>query len=245
MNHNNNFFDKTLEDNIGGQRSKFDAMAAILHISLEPSLKNHIIGKGNFSDAMANHYLMILLYHKLLESSKDETSRTYYRTTEKGRQFIRHYKDIQSLFAHSATSHEEKPDTRKKAEPPSGDRHATRIMIVDDESDITSAMQIGLEDSGFEVDTFNDPVLALDNYKPGAYDLLLLDVKMAGMSGFELYRKIRDIDPNVKVCFLTAFEMYSDEFKRVFPSMNVEHFIQKPIAMTDLVQQIKKLMRTA
>lgn len=116
-----------------------------------------------------------------------------------------------------------------------------RIMIVDDESDITSAMQIGLEDNGFEASVFNDPILALESYRPGIYDLLLLDVKMPGMSGFELYRKIRDVDTKAKVCFLTAFEMYSDEFRRVFPSMNVEHFIQKPIAMTDLVQQIKRL----
>jgi CheY-like chemotaxis protein len=241
MNHNNNSSDKTLEDNIGGQRSKFDVMAAILHISLEPSLKNHIIGKGNFSDAMANHYLTILLYHKLLESSKDETGRTYYRTTEKGRQFLRHYKDMQNLFVHSVEPLHENNTARREVEFPSNDKRPMRIMIVDDESDITSAMQIGLEDTGFEVDTFNDPVYALDNYKPGVFDLLLLDVKMPGMSGFELYRKIRDIDMKAKVCFLTAFEMYSDEFRRVFPSMNVEHFIQKPIAMADLVHQIKKL----
>jgi CheY-like chemotaxis protein/predicted transcriptional regulator len=215
-------------------------MAAILHISLEPSLKNHIIGKGNFSDAMANHYLTILLYHKLLESSKDESGRTYYRTTEKGRQFIRHYKDMQGLFVHSTDSHENTP-AHREVESPHGGKYATRIMIVDDESDITSAIQIGLEDNGFEANVFNDPALALESYRPGIYDLLLLDVKMPGMSGFELYRKIRDIDTKAKVCFLTAFEMYSDEFRRVFPSMNVEHFIQKPIAMTDLVQQIKRL----
>lgn len=86
------------EDNIGGQRSKFDVIATILHICIEERLKNHIIGKGNFSDAMTNHYLSILLYHNLLESLKDENNRTCYRTTQKGRHFMQYYDSIQQLF---------------------------------------------------------------------------------------------------------------------------------------------------
>jgi DNA-binding response OmpR family regulator len=116
-----------------------------------------------------------------------------------------------------------------------------RIMVVDDESDITSAMKIGLEDNGFDVKVFNDPLSALASYKPGAYDLLILDVKMPKMNGFELYREIRKIDEKARVCFLTAFEMYMEEFRRVFPSMDVKHFIQKPITMNDLVAQIRKI----
>jgi predicted transcriptional regulator len=64
------------KDKIGGQRSKIDVIATILYICLNGSLKNHIIGKGNFSDAMANHYISILLYNDLLHVSKDENSRT-------------------------------------------------------------------------------------------------------------------------------------------------------------------------
>ena len=231
-----------IEDNIGGQRSKFDVMFTILNISLEPILKNHIIGKGNFSDAMANHYLSILLYHNLLSSSKDESGRTYYRTTDKGLQFIRYYKDMQLLF--SRASQDQPTDTKSKEDtytPPATKSGSKRILIVDDETDIGSAMQIGLEDNGFSVDVFNNPILALAAYKPRAYDLLLFDVKMPQMSGFELYRKIREIDDEAEVCFLTAFEMYSEEFKKVFPSMDVKYFIQKPISMTDLVDKIKDL----
>ena len=233
----------SLEDNIGGQRSKFDVMAAILHICREESLKNHIIGKGNFSDAMANHYLSILLYHNLLGSYKDENGRTYYRTNEKGRQFLNHYGNLQTLFKRIETPVAEsdgKP--APPAERPTGGQQSTKkIMVVDDESDISSAIKIGLEDNGFTVNVFNDPVSALASYRPGTFDLLILDIKMPKMNGFELYREIRKIDDRAKVCFLTAFEMYIGEFKRVFPSMDVKHFIQKPISMADLMEQIRKL----
>jgi two-component system, OmpR family, response regulator ChvI len=234
-----------LEDNIGGQRSKFDVMAAILNICLGGSLKNHIIGKGNFSDAMANHYLSILLYHSLLESSKDENGRMFYRTTGKGKQFISRYVDIQNLFKRveaPAPAHDSKPELlRQSSEAGHQQTSPKRILVVDDESDISSAMKIGLEDNGFTVNVFNDPLSALASYRPGAYDLLILDVKMPKMNGFELYREIRKIDDRAKLCFLTAFEMYGEEFRRVFPSMDIKHFIQKPISMADLIDQIRKL----
>jgi CheY-like chemotaxis protein/predicted transcriptional regulator len=229
------------EDNIGGQRSKYDILATILYICLEGSLKNHIVGKGNFSDALTNHYLSVLLYHGLLEAPKID-GRNMYRTTEKGRKFVSHYNEIQTLFKKSpAPRHETTREEKggEVAEIPS--RAGKRILVVDDESDISSAIKIGLEDSGFAVDVFNDPHEALAGFKPGFHDLLIFDVKMPRMSGFELYREISKIDDKAKVCFLTAFEMYIEEFKRVFPSMNVKHFIQKPISMPDLVDQIRKL----
>ncbi|WP_162477734.1 response regulator [Nitrososphaera sp. AFS] len=79
-------------------------------------------------------------------------------------------------------------------------------MVVDDEPDITLIFALGLEDNDFKVDTFNDPIQALSNFKSGLYDLALLDYKMPNMNGFELYREIRKIDHNVKVCFVTAFK---------------------------------------
>src|ERR671939_2216300 len=88
------------QDNIGGQRSKIDVVATILYICLDGSLKNHIIGKGNLSDSMTNHYLTLLLYHNLLETYKDEDNknRTYYRPPQKGKGVIVHYNEIQKLF---------------------------------------------------------------------------------------------------------------------------------------------------
>jgi DNA-binding response OmpR family regulator len=115
-----------------------------------------------------------------------------------------------------------------------------RIIVVDDEPDITSGI-LGCLGDRFYVDAFNDPLEALSSFRRGVYDVALIDVKMPKMNGFELYREIRKVDDKARVCFLTAFEMYGEEFKRVFPSMDIKHFIQKPISMSDLVSQIRKL----
>ena len=113
-----------------------------------------------------------------------------------------------------------------------------RILLVDDERDITIAFRMGLESNGFLVDTFNDPQGALSNFKAQLYDLLLIDIKMPKMNGFELYQEIAKIDDKVKVCFITAFEVYYKSLRELFPSMKVDCFIKKPIATDDLVQRI-------
>jgi DNA-binding NtrC family response regulator len=114
-----------------------------------------------------------------------------------------------------------------------------RILIVDDEH-IAWSFKITLECAGFVVDTSNDPLKSLSAYKAGAYDLLLLDIRMQRMSGFELYDKIKEIDDNVNVCFITAFEEYYDEFKKRFPySEKPDWFIRKPIGMDDLIRSVK------
>jgi two-component system, OmpR family, response regulator ChvI len=114
-----------------------------------------------------------------------------------------------------------------------------RILLVDDEQDITFSLRIGLENNGFVVDTFNDPQEALSNFKAGLYDLLLIDVKMPDMNGFELYREIEKIDNKVKVCFITAFEVYYKSLRELFPTTKVDCYIKKPITTDDLVQRIK------
>lgn len=114
-----------------------------------------------------------------------------------------------------------------------------RILLVDDESDLSTLFKLVLEGSGFSVDVFNDPILALSNYKTGAYDLLLLDIKMPQMDGFELFRKIRDKDEKVNVCFITAFEEYHKQFHELFPNLEVDCFIRKPIPVNELVKVVK------
>jgi two-component system, OmpR family, response regulator ChvI len=113
-----------------------------------------------------------------------------------------------------------------------------RILLVDDEHDITFALSIGLENKGFVVDTFNDPQEALSNFNAGLYDLLLIDVKMPKMNGFELYQEMEKIDNKAKVCFITAFEVYYKSLRELFPTMKVDCFITKPITTDDLVQRI-------
>ena len=114
-----------------------------------------------------------------------------------------------------------------------------RILIVDDEKDITDTFKIGLEQEGFEVITYNDPELALSHFKENWFDLLLIDIKMPKISGFELYRRLKDIDSKPKVCFITAFDIYYDEFKKMFPSLEVKCFLRKPISISDLIEQVK------
>ena len=118
-----------------------------------------------------------------------------------------------------------------------------KILIVDDEPDITSTFDMILKMSGFEVDTCNDLLLALSDFKPNSYGLALLDIRMHKMNGFELYKKIKDIDKNIEVCFITAFEDYREEFKESFPELEeAKYFIRKPKAIEDLVRHVATIL---
>jgi DNA-binding response OmpR family regulator len=129
--------------------------------------------------------------------------------------------------------------TTTKSSSSSGTRNK-RILIVDDEEDIAYCFKIALECAGFIVDIFNDPIKSLSSYKAGAYDLLLLDIKIPQMNGFELYDKIKGIDDKVDICFITAFEEYYDEIKKRFPhSEKTEWFIRKPIGIEVLIRKVK------
>ena len=97
-----------------------------------------------------------------------------------------------------------------------------RILLVDNEPDIALAFKIGLEDNGFVVNAFNDPLLALSSFKQGLYALALIDIKMPKMNGFDLYRQIRKLDDKVKVCFMTAFDIKKEEIKAALATLNEE-----------------------
>jgi DNA-binding response OmpR family regulator len=115
------------------------------------------------------------------------------------------------------------------------------VMVVDNEYDIAFTLHAGLEDGGFGVDAFTDPELALSSFKPGLYDLVLIDIKMPKIDGFVLYELLRTVDPGVKVCFLTASEMYHEEVREVeHCALNKNLFLQKPISNEDLVREITK-----
>jgi DNA-binding NtrC family response regulator len=112
-----------------------------------------------------------------------------------------------------------------------------RIMVVDDEDDVNVTLRIVLEDQ-FSVDVFNDPFVALDNFKPGLYDLLLIDIRMPKMNGLVLCKKLRKIDSKVKVCFITAGEMVFDFAIRKFPSCTI---LKKPIDNYDLLKEVTRM----
>jgi CheY-like chemotaxis protein len=120
-----------------------------------------------------------------------------------------------------------------------------RILVVDDDRDISNLYKLSLEHDGFIVYSFNDPLLALSNYKAGAYDLLLLDINMPQMNGFELYQKIRLVDDYTKVCFISAFEEYETEFRKLFPDLNeADCYIRKPIELESLTKKVKSRLQS-
>ena len=121
-----------------------------------------------------------------------------------------------------------------------------KILLVDDESDVLYTIKNILEDNGFQVDTFNDPIISLKSYTSNYYNLVILDIKMPKMDGFELYIKIREKDPKVKICFLTASEMYYEKFRKTRSEfgriIGEDCFIQKPIKNEDLVKKLIDIM---
>src|ERR671916_1175161 len=126
------------------------------------------------------------------------------------------------------------------------DKKNNRILVVDDEPDITNVVEMVLEDNGFLVDTYTDPTLALSNFKPGLYDLLLLDIKMPKMNGLDLYQKMKEIDSNVKICFLTASELFYEEYRRLdaYPRLDKAYFVQKPFRAEQLIRKINEIMHS-
>lgn len=114
-----------------------------------------------------------------------------------------------------------------------------KILLVDDEPDLTWTLRLGLENNGFEVDAFNNPEEALTNFKAGRYDLLLIDVRMPRMNGFQLYEEMKKIDNNARICFITAFEVYYQSLRETFPDLEIDCFIKKPIELDDLLKRIR------
>src|SRR5215831_10959383 len=122
-----------------------------------------------------------------------------------------------------------------------------RILIVDDDKGITITFKAGIEEGNnhsdanrrIKVYTSNNPVAALSEFKPNFYDLLLVDIKMPNMNGFELCEKILAIDINVKVCFISCVETNREALREVYPAINSPCFITKPVTIDYLVERIR------
>ena len=119
-------------------------------------------------------------------------------------------------------------------------KHHYNVLLVDDETDIVEVLKRGLEIKGFQVDAFDSPQEAIDYFKPNVYDLAILDIRMPRLNGFALYRQMKKIDPSLTACFLSAFEIHPEEFKKVFPSMadSVKTIIKKPVTINNLIKEI-------
>ena len=118
-----------------------------------------------------------------------------------------------------------------------------RILIVDDEVDICMVYQIVLQDAGYECVSYTDSVKALQEFKSNYYDLILLDIKMPILTGFQLCKKIIELDKTVRVIFITASEAYYEEFRnKHFPELGKINYIQKPIGNEELVQIVDTIV---
>jgi DNA-binding response OmpR family regulator len=121
-----------------------------------------------------------------------------------------------------------------------------RILVVDDEPDLTMLCKLALEYHRFNVDTINDPQDALLNYKPGYYDLVILDINMPEMDGFQLYDEIKKKDHKAKVCFLTASELYYEQFRKTeYNAIDKNLFLQKPIGNEVLLKEVNRIIGSA
>ncbi|MGC2572738.1 MAG: response regulator [Candidatus Nitrosopolaris sp.] len=123
------------------------------------------------------------------------------------------------------------------------DNGIKRILVVDDESDISLTIKIVLEENGFKVDSFTDAYEALDNFRTDLYDLAILDVIMPEMDGFSLYEKIKKLDDKVIICFLTATDdAYYKMLKKNYRNINENCVIHKPIDNESLLRQINSIL---
>ena len=122
-----------------------------------------------------------------------------------------------------------------------------RIMFVDDEKDILSTVKRGLEsNSAFTVETFSSGESALqafESHPENYYDLVITDIRMPKMNGFELYRRIKEKNQSMKIAFITAFEINKEEFNKVMPSVNVIDFISKPLSISGLITKLKSMLK--
>jgi two-component system, OmpR family, response regulator ChvI len=121
-----------------------------------------------------------------------------------------------------------------------------RVLLVDDEPDLNLTLKMVLEQNGFKVNSFIDPLVALENFRgeaAGIYDLIILDIKMPNMNGYELYTQIKKIDDKVKVCFLTACDIdYDEQFrKELFPVLDNNCYIRKPIENETLIRRLNRI----
>lgn len=124
-----------------------------------------------------------------------------------------------------------------------------RIMLIDHSLDIGFSFKIVLEeeyhdDSKLEVDIFTDPLVALDNFRIGLYDLVITAAVMSKINGFEVYNRLRELDDKVKVCFLVSGKIYQETAKGMFPELDEENcFIKIPITNQNLIEQVKDILK--
>jgi CheY-like chemotaxis protein len=116
------------------------------------------------------------------------------------------------------------------------------ILVVDDDPDIVTIIKMALQSNGWVVKEFTNPILALEHFEQHStnYNAVLSDIRMPGMSGFDLAREVKVIKPDIKIFLMTALEISRSELEKVLPSVKVDGLIEKPVSMRMLVSLIEK-----
>jgi DNA-binding NtrC family response regulator len=124
------------------------------------------------------------------------------------------------------------------------DKPLAKLLVVDDDPDIVQVLKMGLLKNRFLVNAFTNPEEALQSFKSNAesYCLVVSDIRMPALSGIQLARKVKEVNPNVKVVLMTSFEIRDSEFSTIFSSTSVDGFVQKPIGIKDLTNKILSII---
>jgi DNA-binding NtrC family response regulator len=128
---------------------------------------------------------------------------------------------------------------------PAAQQKNAAILLIDDDEDILSIFKNSLKAAGYSTYGFINPIAAFEHFKqdPKAYQIIITDVRMPGMSGFELVKEIRRINPDVKIIMTSSFEMSMNEVERVLPSLKIDVFVDKPVRLAKLNDIVKNLVR--
>jgi DNA-binding response OmpR family regulator len=132
-----------------------------------------------------------------------------------------------------------KPTSSQKEKITNNIAFSKTVLIIDDDPDVTTVFGLGLQDEGFDVYTYNDPLEALSQFRPNFYDLLLIDINMPKMNGIDLSIQILELDTNVKICFVTAGEANIEVLRELYPTRSIGCYIKKPVTIENLVRRIK------
>lgn len=121
------------------------------------------------------------------------------------------------------------------------------ILVIDDEQDLLALTKTFLETEGFEVHAFKSPEAAVSHARSGCTTctVVVSDIRMPGMSGFEVVRRLRELLPNARVVLMSSFVIHKEEFRKVLPSLDVDEFLMKPFTKDELVTAVRKVMRNS
>lgn len=124
-------------------------------------------------------------------------------------------------------------------------KYKPKIFIVDDDLDTIYFFRAVLEEDGFSVNTYSDPMIALQNFKPYYYDLLLIDIRMPKISGFQLIEEIRKMDNLTKVCFMSSFIAYYNAIHEQYPEIDIDSILKKPVTREELITHVRRGISSA